>query len=1662
MEKSSLTPDIKQEDDVLDKTPEASSSGVSFMQNQENQIKDSVSKKDKAYEWTFVPDEVLEESKEKDNLSKEDKNYDWTFTPDEEQEEFNPRAYDGSYFMADRGMNNDTMKKFDNFFTAFEWYMKGFKVAKNVDESIAFIENSPREILSIGNKLQKKHEFDDFGDIADQYGDELSVAPIQAAKSFGISSLETTKGMGSVLQILGDNLALSPDSKLVGLDRMLANGFSKGLISAGELIKKASKYGLDSELLKLDEEIFAGSYLENPSITRTLSIVSGALPSLLSGAAIYKVTGSSLLTYGLLASVESGDLYEEAKEIGLGVPQATKLWGISAVGTGVVDLAFKPIEKIFSGKMKATSSRVRKALVDGTREGSTESFQQVWQNMVRKYGVDDSQEFLDGVIESFIGGVGSAGAMSFVSSSSKQNHDSLTTKLKENGASDLEIENFTEAVAREISEKRGVVNPIFEENIEKSVKSLDDYIEKNVSKFEEQKRLETKSQLENIQKATFDDLKKIMPIDEAFANSKLMQAFSLFGANETGLSPSEYYELRTPEVLKKNNINSLDNKEQYFQSDKTPNIEIKGDELGNIANVSELRKVAKEFYRSNLQGKKVVNPNVGEILFTLKGAKKALVTSADTRKVRLFPKLREIVETADFIRSEDVRSIRKDDIVKFHYLSNKVLLDGKPFDVFVTIGEDARGKLFYNINEDIKNPQGNLPVQRQAPEGLQDEKSSYEQSILQNGDGVNIDLVSRDVLEVDSDRRARGYIDFRKDGSALISLLEKADASTFIHEMGHYFLNEMKYFAKLNDDSFRRLQTIDKWLGATNGKYTTEHHEKFARGFEQFLREGEAPSFRLKEVFERFANWLKTVYKSADELNVELNDDIRAIYADIFGGKDLDYFMRDNVSIEQMVEYNRHKAKTDRKKMDEIYSSNVGQLKIKKSKLNRFWEGSSQGAKEFSEFMSDSIVPLEEEVRRISPEIWAKNRKLEISKLDANKKLLIKAKPFIEKMSNIPSDDFYTLDLALKNRDFSKVGDLLKTYKLEKEFSVVRSLLADIRSELIDIGVSVGYLENYYPRVVKKAKDMFGYIEKKYSGTEEWSMIQKAIKEKESDGRVLSDEDRVQIVNSLIRGYGGAITLSNIGSVKTRQIDVIDAEMNQFYKSSTDALVDYLSLSTTLIENKKYFGKESKDIQGLRTRIRGRETRLSEYVAMEDKLAKGKELKRLNYEIGGLDAQIRNAFEQEDKKRLQSRKEYIESQVDFLSKLPSQRVKNITINRMKEELAPLKEELKLKADDTIDKSIGNVILKLVEDGKIKGSQEQRLRDLLTARFSNKGMGNEAFKFIRDMGYINVLGNFESAITQFGDLGTSAWQNGLWNTGVEYVKAWGKKSNIDMDTVGLDKIISNEFSKDVTILSKTLDKTLFLTGFEKMDSVAKQTTMNAAVNKARIDAKKGNKELIDYLKVEFGENYKQVLQDLVDGKQTPEIIEYAMFKLFDVQPVTVDQMPRYYAEGGKKRMFYMMKSYFIKQLNLYRYLAFEKSRTDPAGAIGDMLRLTLYMSLFNTGSDILKDLIFGRPVDIPDTLIGNIFLGGAINKWTVSRFKQEGFSGVLGNFIAPPIFIDTILGDLFSSKNVKDYRVWGNVPVIGRPYYWYVGGGRTKLMKDEQKEKNKGKKNQRKI
>jgi hypothetical protein len=185
--------------------------------------------------------------------------------------------------------------------------------------------------------------------------------------------------------------------------------------------------------------------------------------------------------------------------------------------------------------------------------------------------------------------------------------------------------------------------------------------------------------------------------------------------------------------------------------------------------------------------------------------------------------------------------------------------------------------------ESPKGGKGKAPPAAQAP---QDTGMETPTSAAPAGGSLMPESVVRDGKKV------RGSITFAKDITqtpTVISLLEDANLSTYLHELGHFYLEILNSIATQPDAPQRVTNDMNAalaWFGvdslaAWNALSLEEkrpYHEQFARGFEAYLYEGKAPTTELTKLFNTLRTWLKEVYLELTRLNVKLSAEVRGVF----------------------------------------------------------------------------------------------------------------------------------------------------------------------------------------------------------------------------------------------------------------------------------------------------------------------------------------------------------------------------------------------------------------------------------------------------------------------------------------------------------------------------------------------------------------------------------------------------------------------------------------------------------------------------------------------------------------------------------------------------------------------------------------------------------------
>lgn len=134
---------------------------------------------------------------------------------------------------------------------------------------------------------------------------------------------------------------------------------------------------------------------------------------------------------------------------------------------------------------------------------------------------------------------------------------------------------------------------------------------------------------------------------------------------------------------------------------------------------------------------------------------------------------------------------------------------------------------------------------------------------------------------------ATKWKDYENDLRAVIYAGQSADFSTWAHELAHIYRKQL---------SGDRLAEVEKAFGVVKGDWIhsairdadgnlMSSEEAFAYGFQDWLKTGNAPTAEMKNVFQKFAEFLARCF-NALEKHIDLNQDIENVYKQMLSGGD--------------------------------------------------------------------------------------------------------------------------------------------------------------------------------------------------------------------------------------------------------------------------------------------------------------------------------------------------------------------------------------------------------------------------------------------------------------------------------------------------------------------------------------------------------------------------------------------------------------------------------------------------------------------------------------------------------------------------------------------------------------------------------------------------------
>lgn len=272
--------------------------------------------------------------------------------------------------------------------------------------------------------------------------------------------------------------------------------------------------------------------------------------------------------------------------------------------------------------------------------------------------------------------------------------------------------------------------------------------------------------------------------------------------------------------------------------------------------------------------------------------------------------LEKLLANAEYAgEKENTKKDKKPNVKKYHYFKTDVKIGNKIYQLIFDTEEYKNSPQIAQHDNRVLNPQSednniiNDNV-KNFKDDSENDKSSLSANVLRSVKNLNEDTNSindnaeninpktvhlYNIKEIKNpllyQKQRKMFIDNDKveeianrlvqvkgsfiPAENLVKLFKDADESTIVHEFAHWWLEKLVKHSEGNEELQEDLKEIRKFVKNNGEEFTDEQHERFARGFEAYMRTGSAKTNRLKKLFEDFKNALLSLYDSIKSLGFE-------------------------------------------------------------------------------------------------------------------------------------------------------------------------------------------------------------------------------------------------------------------------------------------------------------------------------------------------------------------------------------------------------------------------------------------------------------------------------------------------------------------------------------------------------------------------------------------------------------------------------------------------------------------------------------------------------------------------------------------------------------------------------------------------------------------------
>ena len=129
---------------------------------------------------------------------------------------------------------------------------------------------------------------------------------------------------------------------------------------------------------------------------------------------------------------------------------------------------------------------------------------------------------------------------------------------------------------------------------------------------------------------------------------------------------------------------------------------------------------------------------------------------------------------------------------------------------------------------------------------------------------------------------------------------------------------------------------------------------------------------------------------------------------------------------------------------------------------------------EIKQLIDKGLGSISTRLKNVDPMLRSEIRNLDFRTAQKIVTALRIAHPLLEKTKQMSPQDKFVWDAARRNSDEVKIKEIAEKYNMTADQEKLRAVLDQIRQDAIDVGYDVGFIEEYWPRIIK---DQEGFLQ---------------------------------------------------------------------------------------------------------------------------------------------------------------------------------------------------------------------------------------------------------------------------------------------------------------------------------------------------------------------------------------------------------------------------------------------------------------------------------------------------------------------------------------------------------------------------------------------------------